>query len=294
MTSPRVLSIQSHVVCGYVGNKCSVFPLHLHGFQVDAINSVQFSNHTQYANVKGQVLKSQDLEDLYSALKANNVHKYDYITSGYIGDVSFLKSIAKIVKELRELNPQIKYICDPVLGDNGRFYVPQELAAVYRDEIVPIADVLLPNQFEAEQLTGLKVESEADGWKVCKALHDKGRAKCVIISSSSIADKNEHIVSMGSFNYGKEKVKAEIPVLPGNFTGSGDVFAAAYLIWSHKTQAPDSVFGKAVNTTYAVLSNTYNSFKSHPNPSAFETELKLIQSKEVLENPPDEIKVVVV
>eukprot|EP00116_Pleurobrachia_bachei_P011049 sb/3471311/ len=164
--TPRILSIQSHVVCGYVGNKSSVFPLHLHGFQVDAINSVQLSNHTQYPNVKGQILKANDVTELYEALKSNKINHYNYVTTGYVGDPSFLETLARTVRDLREKNPAIKYYCDPVMGDNGHFYVPEELLSVYRNTIVPIADVLLPNQFEAEQLSGHTIATEEDGWKV--------------------------------------------------------------------------------------------------------------------------------
>ncbi|XP_031204193.1 pyridoxal kinase-like [Mastomys coucha] len=105
----RVLSIQSHVVRGYVGNRAAMFPLQVLGFEVDAVNSVQFSNHTGYAHWKGQVLKSQELHELYEGLKANSVNKYDYVLTGYTRDKSFLAMVVDIVQELKQQNSRLVY-----------------------------------------------------------------------------------------------------------------------------------------------------------------------------------------
>jgi pyridoxine kinase len=119
----RVLSIQSHVVSGYAGNKCAVFPLQLHGFEVDVINSVQFSNHTGHkGGVRGTRLDIKDLNDLVEGLELNDLLEYSHILTGYCGDVSFLRGIVQLVKKLKEKNPNLVYVCDPVLGDDG-YYV---------------------------------------------------------------------------------------------------------------------------------------------------------------------------
>ncbi|XP_052600500.1 pyridoxal kinase-like isoform X2 [Peromyscus californicus insignis] len=122
----RVLSIQSHVVRCYVGNRAAMFPLQVLGFEVDAVNSVQFSNHTGYAHWKGQVLNSQELHELYEGLKINDANKYDYVLTGYTRDKSFLAMVVDIVRELKQQNPQIVYVCDPVMGDkwNGEGSMP--------------------------------------------------------------------------------------------------------------------------------------------------------------------------
>ncbi|MBN3321602.1 PDXK kinase, partial [Atractosteus spatula] len=119
----RVLSIQSHVVRGYVGNKSASFPLQVLGFEVDSINSVQFSNHTGYAHWKGQVLTADELHVLYEGLKLNNVNHYDYVLTGYTRDTSFLEMVVDIVQELKRQNPNLVYVCDPVLGDHGSMKV---------------------------------------------------------------------------------------------------------------------------------------------------------------------------
>ncbi|VDP33279.1 unnamed protein product [Echinostoma caproni] len=144
----RVLSIQSHVVHGYVGNRSAVFPLQVLGIDVDFINSVQFSNHTGYKTVKGQVLNAEDLKAVYLGLKANGLHHYTHIITGYVGSACFLETVAEIVRDLKTENSKVKYYCDPVLGDSGELYVPAELIPIYKEKLLPLADVILPNQFE--------------------------------------------------------------------------------------------------------------------------------------------------
>lgn len=107
--TPRVLSIQSHVVSGYVGNKSATFPLQVLGFEVDTINSVQFSNHTGYGYWKGQVLKEEDLDELYDGLERNGLNYYTHLLTGYARSASFLTGIAKHIKKLKEINPHIVY-----------------------------------------------------------------------------------------------------------------------------------------------------------------------------------------
>lgn len=130
----RALTIQSHVVSGYVGNKCAVFPLQLHGFDVDPILSVQFSNHTGYGSWKGEVMTGDQLWSLVEGLETNGLLEgYTHLLTGYIGSASMLRTVARLVRKLRAHNPNLVYVCDPVLGDNGKMYVPAELATIYRD-----------------------------------------------------------------------------------------------------------------------------------------------------------------
>lgn len=105
----RVLSIQSHVVHGYVGNKCAVLPLNRFGFDVDAINSVQFSNHTGYPSFEGSVVTGEDLKALLHGLEINGLHSYSYLLTGYIGSLSLLEAIVDVVKTLRRVNPNLIY-----------------------------------------------------------------------------------------------------------------------------------------------------------------------------------------
>ena len=141
----RVLSIQSHVVHGYVGNKSAVFPLQLLGVEVDPVNSVQFCNHTGYAaGVRGDVLQGDQLRALVDGLGANGLLAgYTHLLTGYIGSPSFLRAVVDALVAMRAANaPEaVAYFCDPVLGDGGKLYVPEALVDIYRDDVVPLATV---------------------------------------------------------------------------------------------------------------------------------------------------------
>ncbi|WAR08485.1 PDXK-like protein [Mya arenaria] len=159
----HVLSIQSTVVCGYVGNKCASFALQVHGFDFSPINSVQLSNHTGYKFIKGQVLDADDVDCLYEGLKQNNIHnQFSHLLT----------------------------VCDPVMGDNGKLYVPEDLLPVYKDVIIPKADIVTPNQFEAELLTDMKISNEADALLAMQRLLDKG-PRTVVLSSTNLGSNGK-------------------------------------------------------------------------------------------------------
>lgn len=286
----RVLSIQSHVVSGYVGNKSATFPLQLLGFEVDAINSVQFSNHTGYKTIKGQVLKDQDLADLVDGLKSNNIDFYTHLLTGYVGSVSFLNQIVKVIQHLKTVNPNIVYVCDPVMGDNGQMYVPKELLPIYRDSIIPLADIITPNQYEAELLTGIKIKNIEDAWKAIDIFHQKG-CKAVVLSSTELGD-DEKLLAIASSVLGKTKtaVTIDIPKFPAHFTGTGDLFASLLLAWMTKSNNDiKTSIENTIASMQAVLKRTaeYSKGKAK-NPQNIE--LKLVQSKTSIEMPEVQIQ----
>lgn len=285
----RVLSIQSHTVHGYVGNKAAVFPLQILGFDVDPINSVQFSNHTGYATVKGQVLDGEQLWALIEGLEANDLLHYTHLLTGYIGSVSFLETILRVVDKLRSVNPNLIYVCDPVMGDDGKFYVKPELVPVYREKVVPVATMLTPNHFEAEQLTGRRIETEADALEACIALHAAGPSKVVITSlpiNNMLTVVGSHVQSKGK---APKQFKIIVPKLHSYFTGTGDLMTALLLGWSHKFPDDlDKAAELAVSSLQAVLKNTiadYDKARALPAPKTHQLELRLIQSVNELRSP---------
>ncbi|KAG0521571.1 hypothetical protein BDA96_08G172900 [Sorghum bicolor] len=283
----RVLSIQSHTVQGYVGNKSAVFPLQLLGFDVDPINSVQFSNHTGYPTFRGQVLDGKQLWDLIEGLEENQLLHYTHLLTGYIGSVSFLETVLQVVDKLRSVNPDLLYVCDPVLGDEGKLYVPQELISVYQQKVVPVASMLTPNQFEVELLTGLRITSEQDGLTACNTLHSAGPRK-VVITSALIEGK---LLLIGSHKKTEEQppeqFKIEIPKIPAYFTGTGDLTTALLLGWSNKY--PDNLEKAAelaVSSLQALLKRTVEDYKMAGfDPSTSSLEIRLIQSQDEIRNP---------
>ncbi|XP_072301252.1 pyridoxal kinase-like [Eucyclogobius newberryi] len=294
----RVLSIQSHVVRGYVGNKSATFPLQVLGFEVDSINSVQFSNHTGYGHWKGQVLTAEELNVLYEGIKLNNVNHYDYILTGYSRDTSFLETVVDIIKELKGTNPKLVYVCDPVMGDQGAMYVPENLLPVYRDKVVPLADILTPNQFEAELLTGRKINSVEDAIEVMDLLHKMGPETVVLTSTDLPSTRGDQfLVTMGSQKTVKpdgtnttQKICIDIPKVDAVFVGTGDLFAAMLLAWTHHHPNDlKSACEKTASVMHHVIKRTikYATEMAGPGkrPNAAQLELRMVQSKADIEKP---------
>ncbi len=152
----RILSIQSHAVHGYVGNKAAVFPLQCLGADVDIINTVVLSNHPAYSGgFQGHALQPSELDALISGLRSNNLTNYDAVLTGYVRNREVLEAIADAVESIQTSNSSLNnssvtsgskskkchYFLDPVLGDNGRFYVPEELKEVYLNRLLKLATV---------------------------------------------------------------------------------------------------------------------------------------------------------
>ncbi|VDD77808.1 unnamed protein product [Mesocestoides corti] len=248
----RVLSVQSHVVHGYVGNRSVMFPLQLHNYEVDNINSVQLSCHTQYDFCTGQVLSLKDLETIYDSLKRNGSNAYDALLTGYVGDPNFLNKLAHIVSDIKAVNPSCRFYCDPVLGDNGHIYVPKELIPIYVDSILPLADVLMPNQFEAELLTGCKITDEKSAISCMDLLHSTHNIPTIILSSTELPffDDQGHQMLATYLSYRPDlavnhiwgnanshetlRIRATFPKLGATFFGTGDLFSCLILAYFEK------------------------------------------------------------
>lgn len=267
------------------------------GFEVEAMNSVQLCCHTGYSVVKGQILGAADLEDLFDGLKQNGLHvDYSHILTGFVSSSSFMSALADTIRELKSANKKIQFVCDPVMGDEGKMYVPEDLLPLYRDRLILMADVLTPNQFEAELLTGLKIVDEESAIRAIDALH----AKCipvVILTSSNLGpnvDKLTMIASKEHSDGAKERFKCEIDVLEAKFTGTGDLTAALLLAWLHKTDGDiEQSLAKTMSSVQSVLMRTIAYALSSPaGLSPRNLELKLIQSKRELESPPNLVTVV--
>jgi hypothetical protein len=134
---------------------------------------------------RAQKLGGPDLDAVVEGLGANGLlGSYTHVLTGYVGSETFLRAIVGAVRQVRAANPGAVYVCDPVLGDNGRLYVPPELVPVYRSEVLPLASMLTPNQFEAELLSGVAVTDVPSALAAIDALHARGVASVVMTSSS--------------------------------------------------------------------------------------------------------------
>jgi len=335
----RVLSIQSHVVSGYVGNKAATFPLQILGFDVDPLNSVHFSNHTGHPEFSGQILDGQELCRIINSLESNRLMgQIGHILTGYVGSASFLKKVGSVISTLKQKAAENcgkkyappRFICDPVMGDGGKLYVPLELVQIYKEIIIPLADVVTPNQTEVEFITGIKLKNSNDAVLACESIHALG-PDLVVITSIDFLEGNE---GNKMFMFGSRRLQGnkfeiyqvDIPRIPGKYTGTGDLCAAILLAHTSSLMNPASnnkssefadtctssdtpeagtkeenilsladVLQKVAATMFSVIKRTFDfscltqtvEDTSQNGKSAVRfNELRLIQSKNDIENSP--------
>ncbi|XP_010243822.1 PREDICTED: pyridoxal kinase [Nelumbo nucifera] len=271
----RVLSIQSHTVQGYVGNKAAVFPLQLLGYDVDPINSVQFSNHTGYPTFKGQVLNGQQLWDLIEGLEANDLLYYTHLLTDLLErEVTVSVSCNQSFEEGlgRELTSGVEFPDSGVLG------VWRNVDFSKREDELSLAKGIMYIY---------RITSERDGLEACNILHAAGPSK-VVITSVHIED---NLLLIGSHQKAKDQppqqFKIVIPKIPAYFTGTGDLTTALLLGWSNKYPDDlDRASELAVSSLQALLHRTVNDYKSVGfDPQSSSLEIRLIQSKDDICNP---------
>lgn len=250
-----VLSVQLHVSHGYVGGKSATFPLQYLGWDVDNINTVNFSNHTGYGFVKGSAITPEDMASLFKGLADINCH-YDAVISGYIPSAVLIDTLASNIARMKTQNPDLIYICDPVMGDQGHLYVDSSCVEAYGRLLGSRSvDIITPNQFELELLTGYKIDSEETLREALNFAHEKFGVKHVVVSSLSgeisLGPKASpgHIYCALSL-HGDSISVFRIPVIKSYFTGIGDLFTALLLDKFHTNGDID----RAVNQVLTIMS----------------------------------------
>ena len=117
MTPPLVISIQSQVVMGHVGNSAALFPLQAAGLEIAAIPTVVFSNTPHYPTLRGSALPAEFFADLLQgAWERGLPQRAEYVLTGYIGSVEVARLMADFVARAKAANPRLRYFCDPVMG----------------------------------------------------------------------------------------------------------------------------------------------------------------------------------
>ncbi|KZT59093.1 Ribokinase-like protein [Calocera cornea HHB12733] len=181
-THNRVLSIQSHVCSGYVGNRAATFPLQLLGYDVDVVNTVQFSNHSGYGRLKGTRTDADQLASILQGLEENGLLRMGRLLTGYVPGAPALMVVADLARKLHARNPELIYLLDPVMGDDNKIYVAPECVPIYKD-LLDCATIITPNWFEVELLTGVKLDSPAALQEALRSLHIQHGVPHVVISS---------------------------------------------------------------------------------------------------------------
>ena len=275
-TPPVILSIQSSVAYGHVGNSAATFPLMRMGVEVWPVLTVHFSNHTGYPGWRGPLLAASDVAEVVRGISERGVlGQVTAVLSGYQGDPEVGKVILDTVAEVRRHNPAAIYCCDPVMGDVGRgFYVQAGIPALMRNQVVPAAQLITPNQFELEALTGRPAGTRAELLVAADAARELG-PDTVLVTSVVLADADPEMMAMIAVD-GRGAWLAATPRLGQTFTGAGDLTAAVFLAHLLRTDDVPTALASTAAAVFGVLRVTVESGRS---------ELALVQAQEELVSP---------
>jgi len=256
LTAMNLLSIQSHVAYGHVGNSAAVFPLQRLGVEVWPVHTVQFSNHTGYGETRGSVFDARLIRDVVAGIEKRGVlEKCDGVLSGYIGGVDIGEAILDAVAKLKRANPGALYCCDPVIGNAERgVFVREGVAEFIRDKAVPTADIVTPNQFELNQITGRASGTLAAARDAVKAVHDHGPRVVLVTSLCTDDTPQDAIDLLASDNSGQFRLRT--PRLAAASNGAGDCIAALFFALYLRLGRIDEALAHAGSAIFGVLAKT--------------------------------------
>ena len=275
-----VISIQSHVAYGHVGNSAAVFPLQMHGIDVVAVPTTLLSNRPGYPTVRGRVLDAELVADLLRGIEERGaVDGCRMILSGYLGSPEIAAVVADFVVRARARNPSLLYCCDPVLGDRDRgLFVQADIPSLVRDLLCPLANIITPNHFEFEWLCGTKATTSDQMIAQAQTLLARGPST-IVVTSAELAGTPDDAIETLAIEQTDDGVKAwrvRTPKLPISPSGTGDLFAS--LLVSARVNGADTpdALGRAASAIFAVLERT---------AIAGTEEMRIVESAELLVHP---------
>ncbi|MER6971881.1 pyridoxal kinase PdxY [Nocardioides sp. NPDC000445] len=272
----QILSIQSHVAFGYVGNSAAVFPIQRLGHEVWPVLTVNFSNHTGYGEWRGPVVAADQVAEVIEGIsERDGLSTVSAVLSGYQGDPAVGAIILDSVRRVKALNPRALYCCDPVMGDVGRgMFVREGIPEFMRDEVVPSADVITPNHFELNFLASLEsTDTLQEVLAAVDIVRESGPSNVLV--TSVITKDPTHLDLVAVSDEGAWSVTT--PLLPISPNGGGDVTAAVYLSHLLSTGSTPAALSRTANTLFAILDRTLKSGRR---------ELELVASQGDIANPP--------
>jgi pyridoxine kinase len=277
----RILSIQSHVAYGYAGNSAAVFPLQRLGHSVYPVLTVTFSNHTGYGATRGPLIAPGDVAEVVLGVEERGAFPgVDAVLSGYLGAETMGEVVLDAVSRVKAANPAAVYCCDPVMGDVGRgFFVREGIPEYLRDCVVPRADIVTPNQFELEYLSGTTIGTQADLLAAVDAVRSAGPAT-VLVTSVVTEDTPDDSIQMACVSDSGSWL-VTTPMLDLVVRGGGDTTAALFLAHT-LTSGPRVALSRTAATMYAVLEATV---------AAGSEEMLLVAEQEAIACPDERFEV---
>jgi pyridoxine kinase len=271
-----ILSIQSSVAYGHVGNSAAVFPLQRIGVEVWPVHTVHFSNHTGYGAWRGMIFSAETVAEVIQGIEERGVlHECDGVLSGYMGDASLGEVILDAFSRVLRANPSAVYCCDPVMGDVERgFFVRPGIPEFMRDRAVPSATIITPNQFELEYLADRAVtDLESALASVDQVM--AGGPSVVLVTSLRRGDGRGDQIEMLAVDSGGA-FTIETPLLPVNVNGAGDMTAALFFAHWRKSGSIQIALELTTGAVFGVLEATV---------AAGAREIQLIKGQESIANP---------
>lgn len=252
----RILSIQSWVCYGHVGNAAAIFPMQRMGVDVISVNTVQFSNHLGYGQYRGQVYSGEDISDLVLGLEeVGALADCAGVLSGYIGDADIGNAVLDAVRRVRAARPGALYCCDPVIGDvDSGVFVRPGIPEFMRSEAISAADIVTPNIFELEYLSGLTVQTRRDLIEAMTAIGNLG-PRFVLVTSVRVDDTPPDAMDIALLADGV-LMRVRTPLLDLAINGAGDAIAALFLTRLLQKGSPEDAIAHAAAATYGLLKQT--------------------------------------
>ena len=271
-----IISIQSHVAFGHVGNSAAVFPLQRLGHEVWPVNTVLFSNHTGYGVWRGKVMPIETVREVLAGVEERGgFDRAKAVLSGYLGSADLGEAVLETVALVRARRPDALYVCDPVMGDIGRgFFVAEGIPGFFKHEAVPKADIITPNQFELAYLAATELASLADVLAAARKVREAG-PKLVMVTSLELAERTGELGILAETATGTWVVWT--PKLDIQLNGTGDAFTALTLAYWLATE------GNAQLTLEAVASAMFALVEA--TAAAGERELVLVAAQDRLAAP---------
>ena len=273
----KILSIQSSVAYGHVGNSAAVFPLQRLGHEVWPVLTVHFSNHTGYGAWRGPLLAPEDVREVIAGIGDRGVlGEADAVLSGYQGDPAVGGIILDTVARVKELNPDAVYCCDPVMGDVGRgMFVRPGIPEFMRDTVVPHADILTPNHFELDFLAGRETSTLAEIVDAVDDVRARGPRDVLVTSvlHGEVPEGRLDVVAVSD----EGAWAVETPLLPILPNGCGDVTAALYLAHLRTTGSAAEALARTTSSIFAILEETI---------AAGTREIQLVAAQDAIAEPP--------
>ena len=254
-----ILSIQSSVAYGHVGNSAATFPLMRSGVEVWPVLTVHFSNHTGYGEWRGPLLAADDVAEVIRGIDDRGVlPRVDAVLSGYQGAKEVGAVVLEAVELVKQRSPRAIYCCDPVMGDVGRgFFVRPGIPEFMRNQVVPKAQIVTPNHFELDYLTGRETHTLDEVIDAAQALRAVGPETVLVTSVVTDATEDDSLTMLAVTGEGAWQVTT--PRLDRTFTGSGDLTAAMFLPHWLRTQSAAQAVGATADIVYSVLKQTADS-----------------------------------